>query len=139
MNAQADAPMNLPPYPVPGNLSEPFWEGLRHGRFQLQKCEACGAFRWTPQWLCTKCHSLDFVWTEVSGRGTVYSFSVVHRPPLPGFKAPYVVATVELDEGPYMLTNIIGCDPKDVKIGLKVRVALEPVSDEITLYKFKPA
>lgn len=139
MNEPQGAPMLLPPFPVPSNLSEPFWTNMREGRFTLQKCDACGAFRWTPQWLCTKCHSLDFAWTEVSGRGTVYSFSVVHRPPLPGFKAPYVVATIELDEGPFMLSNVIGCDPKDVKIGMKVRVAFDKASEEITLYKFRPA
>ncbi len=134
-----EAPMLIPPYPVPSNLSQPFWDGTRRGKFLLQKCGACGAYRWTPQWLCTKCHSLDFAWVEASGDAKVYSFSVVHRPPLPGFKAPYVVATVELAEGPMMLTNIVDCDPKDVKIDMKVKVTFDKVSDEISLYKFRPA
>ena len=127
------------PAPVPTELSRPFWDAAREGRLVLQKCANCGAFRWTPQILCTVCLSEDSHWTEVSGRGSLYSYTVVHRPPLPAFKAPYVVAVVRLEEGPLMLTNIVGADPADLAMEMPVEVVFQPINDEITAYRFRPA
>jgi uncharacterized OB-fold protein len=125
------------PHPTP--LSAPFWAAARQGRLELQRCRDCGAFRWTPQVLCCACLSEAYDWTPVSGLGEVYSFSVVYRPPTPNFTAPYVVAVVALQEGPLMLTNIVGCDPTSVRVGMPVKVGFEPIDDEIALYQFQPA
>jgi len=125
--------------PQPTPLSRPFWEGTRQGRLLLQRCGCCGAYRWTPQYLCRQCHAEEYEWVPVSGRGAVYSHTTVHRAPSPAFEPPYVVAVVALAEGPMMLTNIVGCDPAAVAIGMEVEVVFEPASDEITLYRFRPA
>ena len=127
------------PLPAPSPLSQPFWDGTREGRLLLQRCNDCGAYRWTPQHLCRDCHSEEYAWVETSGRGTLYSWSVVHRPPLPAFAPGYVLAVVELDEGPLMLSNLVDCEPDAVAIGMPVEVVFERASDEITLYRFRPA
>lgn len=127
------------PLPVPSKMTEPFWAGMRQNKLLLQRCKACNAYRWTPQVLCRDCYSEDYEWSEVSGKGTVFSYTVVHRPPLPAFKAPYIVAVIELAEGPLMLTNVIDCDPAALKVGDKVKVAFEKATDEVTLYRFRLA
>jgi uncharacterized OB-fold protein len=131
--------MNDPtlPRPTPTALSRPFWAAANEGRLVLQKCGACGHFRWTPQILCTRCLSEDFAWTEVSGDGVVYSFTIVRRAPLPAFEAPYVLAVVELAEGPLMLTRLIDCAVEAVGVGDPVRVAFTRLDDEINLYTFR--
>ena len=91
-----------------------------------------------PQPLCTRCQSDALEWVESTGRGTVYSHTVVHRPPRPAFAVPYVVAIVELDEGWHMLTNLIDCRPEEVCVGMPVEVAFRPASEAITLPYFRP-
>lgn len=127
------------PLPRPTELSRPFWDAANEGRLVLQRCDACGHFRWTPQILCTNCLAEPFTWTEVSGSGRVYSFTIVHRPPTPGFKIPYVLATVELEEGPLMLTQIVGGAPEDVTMDARVEIAFTRASDAINLYTFRLA
>lgn len=126
------------PRPEPTALSRPFWEAANQGRLTLQKCGACGHFRWTPQLLCTRCLSEDFTWEEASGEGVIYSFTIVHRPPLPAFTAPYVLAVVQLAEGPLMLTRLVDCEGSALNIGDAVRVAFTRLDDEINLYTFRP-
>ena len=139
MHAPSEASSGGIPLPVPGAMTAPFWAGTRQNKLLLQRCLDCGAHRWTPQVLCRDCLSGRYEWSEVSGKGTLFSFTIVHRPPLPAFKVPYVVAVVELDEGPLMLTNLVDCDPAELAVGMAVRVAFEEASDAITLYKFRPA
>ncbi len=128
------------PMPHPTPLSAPFWEGTRAGELRLQCCDDCGAWRWTPQILCRTCHSPHFTWRATSGHGRLYSFTIVHRPPTPAFSAPYVVAVVELDEGPLMLTNLIEVEPAAIAIGMPVKVVLQPHPDAaVTLYPFTAA
>ena len=129
------------PLPNPTALSAPFWEGTKRRELLVQKCTACGALRWTPQWACRDCYSTEYDWAPMSGRGVVYTHTTIYRPQSPGFMddVPYSVAVVELDEGPRMLTGITGCEAKDVHVGMPVEVAFEDASDKITLYKFKPA
>jgi uncharacterized OB-fold protein len=125
--------------PRPTELSRPFWAAAREQRLVLQKCGACGAFRWTPQILCRRCLAEAFDWIEVSGKGTVYSFTIVHRAPTPAFETPYLLVVVELDEGPLMLTRLIDCAFEDAAIGQCVEVCFTRASDEISLYTFRPA
>jgi uncharacterized OB-fold protein len=127
------------PRPAPTALSRPFWEAANQGRLALQKCRPCGHFRWTPQILCTRCLSEDFTWEDVSGEGVIYSFTIVHRPPLPAFTPPYVLAVVQLAEGPLMLTRLVDCKPEAVNIDDPVRVAFTRLDEEINLYTFRLA
>lgn len=126
------------PMPEPTPLSQPFWDAAKRGELALQKCRDCGRFRWTPQLLCRDCHSEHYDWTAVSGRGSIYSYTVVHRAPLPVFEVPYAIAVVELNEGPLMLTNIVGCPFDALHIDMKVEVAFRPLDADTTLYPFRP-
>jgi uncharacterized OB-fold protein len=126
------------PLPHPTSLSRPHWDGCRDGVLRVQRCYACRTIVFIPQPICTQCQGDTLAWIDSSGRGTVYSYTIVHRPPRPEFDTPYVVAIVELEEGWHMLTNVVGCDPADVRVGLPVRVAFRRMSDEITLPMFVP-
>lgn len=127
------------PRPVSTPLTAPFWEGTRRGELRLQRCNACRRFRWTPQLACPGCLSEDYDWVATCGRGIVYSFTIVHRPVDPdAFPAPYVLGVVQLEEGPLLLTNIVGCDPGEVRIDMPVAVRFERIDDEFTVYPFAP-
>lgn len=126
--------------PIVDGDSRGFWEGCRAGELRLQRCRACGHFRYAPKRLCPHCLSEDFEWRAVSGRGKVHTFSVEHHAYHPAWKedVPYAVAVVELEEGPRMTSRIVGCAPGDVRIGLPVRVVFEKATEEITLPLFRP-
>ncbi|MGH6621903.1 MAG: Zn-ribbon domain-containing OB-fold protein [Alphaproteobacteria bacterium] len=115
------------PAPIVNADSAPYWEGARNGRLLLQRCRDCGTLRFFPRYLCTACGSDHTEWAEASGRGTVHSFTIVHRAAFPEFQArtPYVVALIDLEEGPRMMTNIVGDDALEVAIGDAVTVAFE--------------
>ncbi len=129
------------PLPKPTALSKPFWEGTKRHELLIQKCAQCDALRWTPQWACRKCYSVDYAWVAMSGRGKVYTHTTIYRPQVPEFMndVPYSVAVVELEEGPRMLTSITSCEPKDLSVDMPVEVVFVDASDEITLYKFRPS
>lgn len=129
------------PLPEPNLDTAEYWAAARAHILKLQKCRGCGAFRYYPRPVCPVCMSFDFDWQAVSGRGKVYTFTVIHRAPHPGFKEdlPFVMAVVALEEGPRMLTNITGCAPSDVRIDMPVAVVFEDATDEISLAKFTPA
>ena len=131
--------MALPPLPRPYQDTEPYWAAARDHRFVIQHCKSCGKHQFYPRGVCSHCLSSDLEWHEASGKGTVYSFSVNHRAPHPGFadEIPFVLAIVELEEGPRMMTNIVECNPDSVKIGMAVEVTFEDVTEEVTLPKFK--
>ncbi len=126
------------PLPRPTPLSEPHWAGCREGRLRVQRCLDCGGHIFIPQPVCTHCTSDALEWVDSTGRGTVYSFTTVHRPPRPEFDVPYTVAIIELDEGFHMLTNLVDCAPEGIRIGMEVVVEFRRMSDEITLPMFKP-
>ena len=119
------------PAPIVNADSEPFWDAARDDRLVLQKCGACGTLRFFPRYLCTECGSDRVTWVEASGRGTVHSFTVVHRAAFPAFqeRTPYVVALIDLEDGPRMMTNILGDDALEVAIGDAVEVCFEPRGD----------
>ena len=124
------------PLPQPSALSQPFWDACKRGELVVQRCDDCGEHVFIPQVACTRCFSSKLIWVPSSGRGTVYSFTIVHRPQQPAFTVPYAVAIVEMEEGWYTLTNIVGCDPEAVRIGLPVEVEFREMSDTITLPLF---
>jgi uncharacterized OB-fold protein len=127
------------PLPRPTPLSRPHWDACREGRLRVQRCADCNRMIFVPQPLCTHCHGTRLDWVDSAGRGSVYSFTVVHRPQRPEFEVPYVVAIVELDEGFFMLTNLVGCEPAKVAVGQRVEVEFRRMSDEITLPYFRPS
>jgi len=127
------------PLPRPTPLSAPHWQGCQEGEFRVQRCGGCENWIFIPQPVCSRCFSEDLHWTPTSGRGTVYSYTVVHRPQRPQFRVPYVVAIVEFEEGFHMLTNLIDVDPDGVTIGMPVEVSFVERSETITLPYFRPA
>jgi uncharacterized protein len=131
----------LKPLPQIDEESRPFWEALKRRELYIQKCRDCGDLRYHPRAQCTNCLSSNTEWLRSPGRGKVYTFSVTHQNPTPGFREalPYILAYVELDEGVKMLTNLVDCQPDTVKIGMPVEVVYEDVTPEVTLAKFRPA
>ena len=131
------------PLPQPDPVTQPFWDSLKQHAMQIQRCNDTGKFFFYPRGLSPFTLSDNISWETVSGRGTVHAFSIVYNQRAPGFaeEVPYVVAMVELEEGPRMMTNLINVepDPEHVKIGMPVEIVYDDVTDEITLPKFKPA
>lgn len=124
--------------PLPDADTAFFWEGTARGELLILRCDACGRFVHYPRPTCNRCAGSSLTPTAVSGRGTVHSFTVTHRP-VPGFEPPFVVALIELDEqaGLRMVSNLVGIDPSDVRIGMPVAVTFAPVED-IVLPLFAP-
>ncbi len=115
-----------------------FWQGVAAGELRIQRCTGCKALRHPPGPMCPRCHSLDWDYLAASGRGHVYSFVVAHHPPVPPFSYPNAIALIELDEGTRLVSNLVGIDPADVAIGLRVRVEFARVDDELVLPLFRP-
>lgn len=131
---------SLRPVPHPNQESKLFWEGCRQHRLILQKCKKCETLIFYPRSFCPECMSDELDWIDVSGKGTIYSFTIVYRPPLPVFaeKGPYVLALIDLAEGPRMMSNVINISPSEVKVGMKVRCIFEDVNESISLPLFEP-
>jgi uncharacterized OB-fold protein len=132
------------PLPVPAPDRTPdadaFWRATAEGRLVLAHCDECEEVIWYPRQMCPACGGTAVSWVDASGLGTVYSFTVVYRGAgLFEETAPYVVAYVELAEGPRVLTNIVGCDPEQVHIGQPVEVAFFDTGEGSALYRFRPA
>jgi hypothetical protein len=126
------------PLPRPTPLSQPHWDGCRQGVLRVQRCTDCGEHVFIPAPLCPSCQGQKLEWVDTTGRGTVYSYTVVHRPQRPEFRVPYVVAIIEMEEGWHMLTNLVEIAPENVTIGMAVEVAFEKMSEQITLPYFRP-
>jgi uncharacterized OB-fold protein len=133
------------PAPAPRTEAVPelaeFWAATASGRLLLRRCDDCGDPIWYPRTFCPACGSLRTSWSDASGRGRVYSCTVVHRSAVPGYRdvTPYVVAYVELEEGPRVLTNIVDCDPASVRIGMEVGVVFHDTGEGTALYRFAPS
>ncbi len=129
------------PLPTPTELTQPFWDGVREEKLLVQKCSGCGTLRHIPKPWCANCLSDDYTWSQLSGKGEVYSYTIMHRAPATSFQTeiPYAVALVELEEGVRMISNLVGVPIEDVKIGMPVKVVYEHVNDEAALFKFAPA
>lgn len=129
------------PVPKPTPETKPFWDGAKQHKLIVQRCRDCHQHYFYPRPLCPHCLSRNVEWIEVSGRGRLHTFVVNHRPPR-NFPtpAPYIIGIVELDEGPRLMSNIVGieADPKIVRCDMPVEVVFEDITDEITLPKFRP-
>jgi uncharacterized protein len=123
----SDLPAAAPPF---NPEAEPFWTAAAEGRLVLPVCDACGHHIWYPRSWCPVCGALDATWTELSGGGTVYACTILRKAMGPWREAaPFVVAYVELDEGPRILTNVLADDPATIRVGDPVRAVFVPVAD----------
>lgn len=126
------------PLPKPTEVSRPFWEAARRHELMLQRCAQCEAFFYYPRPFCPACGGSRLEWRKVCGRGRVHSFTVVRRAASRAFAdAAYVVAIVELEEGPRLTTNIVSA-PEQVRVEQPVQVYFDDVTPDCTLVKFKP-
>jgi uncharacterized OB-fold protein len=128
------------PLPRINEESRGFWEACRRHELVLQRCRACGAFRYHARALCPSCLSSETEWVRASGRGEVYTFTITFQNQASPFagRLPYVLAYVLLEEGVQMLTNLVGVEPGEVAIGMPVEVAFEDLNEEIALPVFRP-
>ena len=130
------------PIPRPDAVSAAYWEAAARGELLIQECKSCGHRQFYPRAVCTDCGG-DVDWLTCSGRGTVHTFTVIRQNHAKPFKdeLPYVVAIVELEEGPRMMSNLVGIepDPKRIACDMPVEIVFEKLTDEITLPLFKPA
>ena len=122
--------------------NKPFWDAAHRGELWQQRCADCGAYYEPIVIDCHTCHRPEprIEWAKVSGRGKVHTFNVYHRPYIPAFAkdVPYNTAIIELDEGPLLKSQVVGCRNEDIRIGMPVTVTFEKVSDEVSLPKFQP-
>ena len=127
------------PLPKPTPETEHFWEGCKVSELRLQRCCECAHVYYPPRPFCPKCSHRQVEIFAASGKGTLASYVINHRPH-PAWDAPYSIAIVELEEGPRMATNIINCPqtPEALIMDMPVSVVFEVVSDDITLPLFEP-
>ena len=135
MNANATAK----PVPEMTPALAPFFAAARARRLMVQRCAGCGVLRFPPRELCSGCLATDATWVEVSGRGEVYSFNIMHQVYHPSFatEVPYAVVVVKLAEGPKITSSVVDCPPHEIRVGMPVMVVFEDVSPEVTLPKFR--
>jgi uncharacterized OB-fold protein len=127
-----------PPLPQPDPLTQRFWDACRRRVLEVPACENCGHLFLPPGPRCPRCWSGHLTARGVSGEGSVFSFAVYRRSYHPALPAPYTVALIELCEGPRLISNIVGCAPEEVRVGMPVRVRFDDVG-EFTLPRFEPA
>ena len=129
------------PRPEPTAYTRSFWEATRRGELLLQHCRSCDEWIFYPRPCCVRCGGTELDATAASGRGTIYSYTVARRATHPAFRdrVPYVIAIVELAEGPRLTTNLVECEVDAVAIGMPVELTFEPELLGIALPLFKPA
>jgi uncharacterized OB-fold protein len=127
------------PLPIITDENREYWEYIKKHELRMQKCGQCEWIRFPVSILCPKCHSMETEWVKLSGRGVIYSYVIYRMAYHPAYQddIPYVVAIIQLEEGPRMESNITGSKVEDVRIDLPVEVLFEDVTDTITLPKFK--
>ena len=133
--------MYMKPLPEPSPDTLPFWKSLQEGKLRIQACGSCGKLRHYPRPVCPHCYSMEQRWVEATGRGRVHSWTIAHHPFHPGFKAelPYVLVTVDLDEGVRMQAQLRGGEVGQLHIGLPVKIAFEIATKDLTLPVFVAA
>lgn len=126
-------------HPVENHDNAHFWQGLRDGKLLIQKCDDCGELRHPPQPMCEHCQSLNWSTIESKGKGTVYTYTVMHYPEIPPFDYPNAIVLVDLEEGVRIVSQLIGTKPDDIEIGMKVEMKLTEVQEDMTLPLFHAA
>jgi uncharacterized OB-fold protein len=127
------------PVPIPDDISAPFFNGARDGKLMLQHCTACDRWSFPVRERCPHCFAAKPEWRAASGRGTLYTFTIMHQVMNPGFVSavPYNVAQVDLAEGVRMVSNVIGIDNDQLRIGMALEVVFEDVGDNTRIPKFR--
>ncbi|MGP5163118.1 Zn-ribbon domain-containing OB-fold protein [Arthrobacter rhombi] len=128
----------LRPRPAINKDNEFFFASLHDGDLTIQQCGGCEELRHPPVPMCPQCHSLDWSPAVMSGRGTVFSYVVMHHPIVPPFEAGYLVAVIELEEGPRVVMNLEGVEPEQVGIGMPVIVTAEKMDEDLVLPVARP-
>ena len=128
------------PLPIITPASKPFWDAAKQHKFLIQRCKDCGQNVFYPKKICPHCLSSNLEWFESSGRGKLYSYSVCLSNVAPGFQddVPYVVGVVDLEEGVRTLTNVVDCNPEDLKCDMEVEVVFRDVTEDVSLPMFRP-
>lgn len=135
--AKAEAPKAKRPAPGVSDDNRFFWEGAKQGKLMIQRCKSCGDLHHPPGPVCPQCHSFEWDAVEASGKGTVYSFVVMHYPEVPPFDHPNPIGLIELEEGTRLIAQLIGVKPGDVRIGQKVQVEFNTFDGDLTLPQFR--
>jgi uncharacterized OB-fold protein len=127
--------------PITDSSTQPFWEAARKGKLLIKRCRACGRAHFYPRTFCPSCWSEDVEWMEASGRGTLYTYSIVYKNDLPPFpdRVPYIAAIIDLEEGPRMMSNVVDCPFEDLRVGMPLEVGFRQETDEVTVPVFRPA
>ena len=142
--AKDQSPAQGRPKPIPlvDDLSRPFWQAAARQQLALQRCQECGYFNHPPRSVCDACQSQHLGFVPVSGRGTIYSFTIMHQPNVAGFEqeVPYINLLVELDEQPrlFMVSYLSVFEQEKIRIGGRVAVYFDEINSEITLPQFRP-
>jgi len=133
--------MNEVPLPLPTVDNAPFYEAARRGELVFQRCSSCRTFRHYPRPICPRCLARSYTWEKASGRGRVHTWTIVRGPTLPAFehRLPYNVVDVLLEEGVHFVSEVLDCPPEAIRAGMAVQAAFVPVTEEITLVKFRRA
>ncbi|MEW6297093.1 MAG: OB-fold domain-containing protein [Thermodesulfobacteriota bacterium] len=130
------------PRPIPDFDAQEFWDGCNRNELLMQRCKACKKFRWLPRPMCPQCNSLEREWVKVSGRGKVYSWTIITHPVHPAAvsRVPYNVAQVRLDEDPELIlvTNLVGIKNEEIRMDMPVEVVFEEHEPGVKLPKFRP-
>jgi uncharacterized OB-fold protein/acyl dehydratase len=124
--------------PTRGHDNAWWWEGVERGELRIQRCRNCQTLRHPPRPMCGACQSIEWDWIVSKGAGTVYSYVVLHHPPIPGYDFPLPVALIDLDEGTRLVANVAGCKPSDVHVGMRVQARIENADEEMKLPFFHP-
>lgn len=130
------------PHPRPDPVAEEaviFWDFVAEGELRIQRCARCGKYRHPPRPVCSECGSTEVEWALASGRGEVWAYTVIHGPTLPSFasRVPYGAVVVRLDEGVFMVGNVVDCAPDDLVVGMPVKVTITDVEEGLRLPLFR--
>jgi uncharacterized OB-fold protein len=124
--------------PTPSPATAPFWDGCKAHELRYLRCTTCSFATHPPALACPTCGLSTFEWAKSSGRGEIFSWTTIWRPPHPAFEVPYVAIIVELEEAWSLISNLVGCAPDDVAIGLRVAVEFHETADGAVLPYFRP-
>jgi uncharacterized OB-fold protein len=126
------------PLPKLGGLTGEFYAFTKQHELHFQRCTRCDRWRHVPRVLCPDCASDTWEWARSTGQGTVFTWSITHRPMHPAFlEMPYATVVVELVEGPRMLTTLVDVAPEELRVGMPVEVVFDDVTDVVTLPRFR--
>ena len=128
------------PIPKPTPETQPYWDATKRHVLMIQRCDGCGEHYFYPRPLCPRCFSRAVSWVQVSGKGRLHTYTINYRPPRTfPTQSPLIIAIIELDEGPRLMSNIVGAEPDPAKLrcDAKVEVVFEDLTDAITLPKFR--